>query len=224
MELGNRVAGSRIVGSVSRWRQTRATARLPGTVSVVVPAGNPRFGDGIKIGRGSTASRRGCPPRSALADRRRLGSGCGRSASRRGSGCGPSRPGTLPGASWWRTRMATCATRVGVRVLERFPPAVDPAGVPMSAQASRSPGGSGAGWGGRSGQTRSLAAHPGAAGPAPATGELSRRRSARAWAIDGVTATMGRPMARRRAWGSGRASRLRSPMTAADPSAALISG
>jgi hypothetical integral membrane protein (TIGR02206 family) len=64
--------------------------------------------------------------------------------------------------------MATCATRVGVRVLERFPPAFDPAGVPMSAQPSQSPGSSGAGWGRRSGRTRSLTAHPGAAGPAPA--------------------------------------------------------
>jgi hypothetical protein len=169
MELGNGVAGLRIVGSVDRWRQTRATALLPGTVSVVVPAGNPRLRrrDNNRPGA-STASRRGCPPRSALAGRRRLGSGCGRSASRRGSGCGPSRPGTLPGASWWRTRMATRATRVGVRVLERFPAAFDPAGVPMSAQASRSPGASGAGWGRRSGRTRSLTAHPGAAGPAPA--------------------------------------------------------
>jgi hypothetical protein len=158
-------------GSSAAWAGGGRRERLrflPGTVSVVVPAGNPRLRRRGKNRPGLDSVAAGLPSRSALADRRRPGSGCGPSASRRGSGCGPSRPGTLPaphggGPLWLPAQPASACACWSL-----FPPAFDPAGVPMSAQASRSPGASGAGWGRRSGRTRSLTAHPGAAGPAPA--------------------------------------------------------
>jgi hypothetical protein len=205
MELGHRVAGSRIVGSVGRWRQARATALLPGTVSVVVPAGNPRLRRRHKNRPGgSTASRRGCPSRSASADRRRARvlvvkvrlaarirrrTLAPRDLTRRLMVEGPygylrnprrrARAGALPARLRSRRRpYVSAGIAIAGCVRCRL-------GAPLGAHAVV--------------DGASVRRRPRARGPASRRG----RRSARAWAIDGVAVTVGRPIARQTRVGFG---------------------